>query len=234
VILVNNTFSGNSTGGRGAAILVSFFIVSHSSIINSVFYGHSTPAVYVETSYSLYNNLIDTSTDIAGSPDMIGNVSPGSISPFVDAANGNFRLAPGSLAIDAGLDPNSITFANLVRGQVADIRQALVIDLQGNPRPTPGTAVDIGAYEFLPMPIFISLSDCLFNWAESNYPSFFAPAGAMSNTLAPYYYRYYSQTNAYLGTSSADNHLYYLGPLSSNSILDVGALSSWLSTAGCQ
>ena len=81
---------------------------------------------------------------------------------------------------------------------------------------------------------FTSQSDCLFNWAESNYPNFFAPAGAISNTLAPYYYRYYPLTNAYLATSSADNHVYYLGPLSNNSILDVGPMSPLLSTAGCQ
>jgi hypothetical protein len=76
--------------------------------------------------------------------------------------------------------------------------------------------------------------DCLFNWAERTYPGFFTPAGATSSTLAPYYYRYYPQTNSYLGTSSADNHVYYLGPLSSNSFFDEGALSGWLSTAGCQ
>jgi len=83
------------------------------------------------------------------------------------------------------------------------------------------------------VPAFNSQSDCLFNWAEITYASFFAPAGAVSNTLAPYYYRYYPQTNAYLGTSSADNHVYYIGPLSNNSILDVGAMSPLLSTAGC-
>ena len=81
---------------------------------------------------------------------------------------------------------------------------------------------------------FTSQSDCLFNWAERTYPGFFAPAGAISNTFAPYYYRTYPQTNAYLATSSADSHVYYFGPLSNNSILDVGALSGWLSTAGCQ
>lgn len=84
------------------------------------------------------------------------------------------------------------------------------------------------------VPAFISQSDCLFNWAERTYPNWFAPAGAISNTFAPYYYRYYPQTRAYLGASFADNHLYYLGPLSNNSILDVGTLSGWLSTAGCQ
>jgi subtilisin family serine protease len=76
--------------------------------------------------------------------------------------------------------------------------------------------------------------DCLFNWAEKTYPTLFAPAGATSTTLAPYYYRYYSQTNAYLGTSYADNHVYYRGPLSNNSIVDEGPMSGWLTTAGCQ
>jgi hypothetical protein len=86
----------------------------------------------------------------------------------------------------------------------------------------------------IPTPILPSSSDCLFNWAERNYANLFAPAGAVSTTLAPYYYRYYPQTNAYLATSSTDNHVDYLGPLSNYSILDVGALSGWLATAGCQ
>lgn len=76
-------------------------------------------------------------------------------------------------------------------------------------------------------------SDCLFNWAERTYPNLFAPAGATANTSAPYYYRYYPQTRTYLATSSADNHLYYLGPISNNVISDVGAISVWLNTANC-
>lgn len=76
--------------------------------------------------------------------------------------------------------------------------------------------------------------DCLFNWAERTYPTLFAPAGATSTTSAPYYYRYYSQTSAYLATSSADNHVYYLGPASNSTILDAGALSTWLANANCQ
>jgi predicted outer membrane repeat protein len=204
LIVVNNTFSGNAAGVSGAAV----YVYSTSSIINSVFYGHSKPAIFAQSAYNLYSNLIDTSTGIAGStPIMVGNVAPGATSPFVNVANGNFRLAPGSLAIDTGLDPNSTTFASLMLGTPpAPIRQTLLKDLDGNPRPTPGTAVDMGSYEFVPPNVFTSRSDCLFNWAERVYPNLFAPAGAISNTLAPYYYRHYSQTNAYLGTSSADNH----------------------------
>jgi len=76
-------------------------------------------------------------------------------------------------------------------------------------------------------------ADCLFNWAEFRYPNLFAPAPAVSQTLTPYTYRYYAGTNAYLGTSSADNQVYYLGPASGNTLLGVGPLSSWRTTAGC-
>lgn len=79
-----------------------------------------------------------------------------------------------------------------------------------------------------------SPTECLFNWAESSYPSLFAPAGATTQLAAPYAYRHYTQTNAYLGTSSTDNHLYYLGPASGNALLDAGLVSGWLATAGCQ
>ncbi len=235
-IIVNNTFSGNSAIGPGAAIsLTSSSLLSPTSIINSVFYEHSTPAVYSGSPYNLYNNLINASTGIAGSaPLMAGNVTPGSISPFVNAANGNFRLAAGSLAIDAGLDMNSTTFANLVGSDPAPIRQALRTDLDGNPRPTPGTAVDMGAYEFVPPNVFTARSDCLLNWAGITFPGYFAPVSGISGTLATYYYRYYSQTNAYLAMSSADNHLYYLGPLSDYLVFDLGALTGWLTLAGCQ
>lgn len=77
-----------------------------------------------------------------------------------------------------------------------------------------------------------SQSDCLFNWAEKTYPTLFAPAAA-SNTLTPYYYRYYPQTLAYLATSATDNHVYYLGTISNNTVLDVGDLPTWQTAAGC-
>jgi len=58
------------------------------------------------------------------------------------------------------------------------------------------------------------------------------PAGAPTQVQLPYTYRYYKNTNSYVGVSSVDNHVYYLGP---NGVLqDVGQLSQWLSTAGCK
>jgi hypothetical protein len=84
------------------------------------------------------------------------------------------------------------------------------------------------------MPTTSSQTDCLFNWAEKNYPDLLAPGGATSLTFEQYYYRYYWQTRSYLATSSIDNHVYFLGPSSNDAILDVGGLSGWLVTAGCQ
>jgi len=76
-------------------------------------------------------------------------------------------------------------------------------------------------------------SDCLFGWAERSYPQVFAPAGALSATVAPYYYRYYSSTTTYLATSSVDSHLWVFGPASGNSLLDVGSMTTFMNTAGC-
>ena len=200
VISANSTFSGNSVGGLGAAIysLSQGTINSDpQSIINSLFYGHTKGAIYVGSAYNLYNNLIDTSTDIAGSsPKMSGNVVPGATSPFVDAANGNFRLDAGSLAINAGLDPNSTTFANLVGSRnVAALRAALLTDLDGNPRPKPGTAVDIGAYEYgsTAPPVYNIPSPTNVDQPFLRFYNPSATTGAVRGTL-------YDQTGAVLGT----------------------------------
>lgn len=75
-------------------------------------------------------------------------------------------------------------------------------------------------------------SDCLFNWAEKNYSGLFSPAGATSQTYSSYYYRYYPKTNAYLGVSSADDHLYYLSA-ADGKLLDVGSLAGWVFTSNC-
>jgi uncharacterized protein YkwD len=77
-------------------------------------------------------------------------------------------------------------------------------------------------------------SDCLFGWAERTYPQFFTPANAPSSaSLPPYYYRFYSGTNTYLATSSAGNHVWVYGPPFGNLLLDVGPVTSFLSSAGC-
>ncbi len=78
-----------------------------------------------------------------------------------------------------------------------------------------------------------SQEQCLLNWAESTpkYAGLFLPVGAATQISPPFTYRYYSQTNTYVGVSSDNNHVYYKGP---NGVLeDIGDLSTWLATAEC-
>ncbi len=75
--------------------------------------------------------------------------------------------------------------------------------------------------------------DCIFNWAERTYRELFAPAGVVSATWAPYYFRYYSGTANYLAASSTDNHIWLLGPVSGNSLHDVGLITNFMAAAGC-
>ena len=57
------------------------------------------------------------------------------------------------------------------------------------------------------------------------------PAGATSTNAGPYYYRFYSASNADLGVSSADSNVYYLR---AGTLQNVGPLANWLVTAGCR
>ena len=77
----------------------------------------------------------------------------------------------------------------------------------------------------------LAASDCLFDWAERFYAPLFAPAAGASLTYLGYYYRRYATTNSYLGISTLDNHVYYIGP--TGALQDVGPLPGWLVTAGC-
>lgn len=76
--------------------------------------------------------------------------------------------------------------------------------------------------------------DCLFTWGENRYPEYFSPPQAASQFQHGYYLRYYRITDAYLGVSIQDGHLYYYGPLSNQTLRDLGDAREWFKTAGCQ
>ncbi len=73
---------------------------------------------------------------------------------------------------------------------------------------------------------------CLLNWVETSYPNLFSPAGATTQKSSPFTYRFYRDTNAYVGIYSANNDVYYLGP--DRVLQNVGGLNIWLPQAGCQ
>ena len=77
-------------------------------------------------------------------------------------------------------------------------------------------------------------ADCVFTWGEHNYADLLTPGAPPSQTYAPYYYRHYPATNSYVGVSSTDSHLYFMGNYSNNQMLDLGAIATWKQTAKCQ
>jgi len=134
-------------------------------------------------------------------------------------------LAPGTTA------PHDL--AEFLPFTIAQVSHAVTANGQtvGTVTTESTTGIVLGTVPVLVTTTSVSPADCLFNWAEINYSSLFSPAGSISETSDPYYYRYYSATNSYLGTSSTDNHVYYLD---AGGLQDVGPLSGWLATAGCQ
>lgn len=78
-------------------------------------------------------------------------------------------------------------------------------------------------------------SDCLFNWAESNYAYLFAPPNKENMMYQGITYRYYPQTNSYLGANSVEGYVYVLASaVQENSIVNVGPISYWANLAGCR
>lgn len=78
-----------------------------------------------------------------------------------------------------------------------------------------------------------SEADCIFNWAEDNVPTLFAPKRPPSQTAGALRYRYYGSTTAYLGVTGDDTNLYYLA-LPSTTPRSVGASGAAAIQAGCR
>ncbi len=138
-----------------------------------------------------------------------------------------------------GCDPSNTTAASIDAAGVLTASSSLTEDtpvvvsaLCGND----SAGIPLGAVAKVTLQAAPTSSgqDCLFAWAEKNYPELFQPSGAASKTSGSYYYRYYSITNANLGVSSTDNHLYYLGSASRNALWDLGVWTTWASKAGCR
>lgn len=74
-------------------------------------------------------------------------------------------------------------------------------------------------------------TQCLFAWAEGQYPATFAASNRYTKFFEPYTYRHYSVSDSYLGVSSVDHHVYFMGP--DRVLQDQGSFFDWVSTAGC-
>ncbi len=142
----------------------------------------------------------------------------------LDVQNGGFTVfgrvtAPGMAVFDA--------MAALQR-----VSAAVFTDLPIRSLPTSGPLrgehlVLVKSATVLPAPA--SDADRVFDYLEAAYPQYLSPAGAVSTTGYGYYYRYYPETNAYVG--AANGVIYYLVPAIDSNINALGALADWLNSA---
>jgi alpha-tubulin suppressor-like RCC1 family protein len=103
--------------------------------------------------------------------------------------------------------------------------------------PIPGPVVGLNGQGFLNLGgtsinTLSADADKVFGWAEKTYPAFFAPANGTSLTIPGYRYRTYSGGGFLAVNDNGTAHLYYLGPLNNNTVMDLGLLSNWLTQAG--
>lgn len=79
-----------------------------------------------------------------------------------------------------------------------------------------------------------SRTSCFFDWAELAYPHIFNPRAKGLDSYADFSFRYYSGSQAFLAEKSGDGHMYYLGPLTDQSLRDLGPAVDWFDLSGCR
>jgi len=94
-------------------------------------------------------------------------------------------------------------------------------------------ARSVQVVELKPRSSLTAQADCVFAWAERQYPAYVQPAGGVSQTQGDYHYRAYAGTQSYLGISLSQGRLLFLDARGAGNLVDLGALSSWLAPAGC-
>lgn len=71
--------------------------------------------------------------------------------------------------------------------------------------------------------------DRIFNYLEAAYPQYLSPSVGAPGVALGYTYRYYSGSNAYVGTK--DGKVWYLVPGLNDSPSELGSVAQWLATA---
>ncbi|MCX7176384.1 MAG: cytochrome c [Proteobacteria bacterium] len=138
-----------------------------------------------------------------------------------------------------GMPPNGLKIDNLVAANRPDLIRR---QIQINPAMKFLTALmDADLAEiatFIAYPTTTD-ADCIFGWGEAILPALLAPR-TLSARANGFDYRYYPPANVYVGVAIAatdhQRHLYFLDAKTSDGLLDLGNIGSYLSAAlaaGC-
>ncbi len=135
--LTNCTFVGNSAEYSAGGMYSFDCCFGESTLTNCIFWGNMVGNSFSQISGCNPDINYSCIQGLTGALGGIGNIGDDPL--FVDAENGDLRLLPGSLCIDAG-DNSAVT---------------VTTDLDGNPRIVDGdddgeAIVDMGAYEAIP------------------------------------------------------------------------------------
>ncbi len=179
ILFANNTIAANKgeqleLGGGGSRIELDGNVIdgggSHQQAVVCLGQGAVLPVILTDN--DLFGGKGPALVGCTGAP------ATGEISAdphFVDPKHGNFRLAPGSPAVDSG-DPAAPYLP--------------ATDLDGSPR-VQGAAVDMGAYESTPLPPTGTVGSLSVTWSKTSLlvvwaaPAGGTPASSYRVTLGP-------------------------------------------------
>ena len=252
--LTNNTLVGNADRLRGGGLYVRLLESSPAS--DGTIFGRwndqnqSDIESQLDYGATLYNNIFLSNNADDAADFYINNDSDYDRTPSpVALSHNNFDQTPGlgyGTNIPVIIDPNNLDavdplFVDPDSGDLSLLPDSPMInagdpetpdlpatDIIGNPRVF-GGVVDIGAYEWRDAPVLDG--ECLLDWAETEYPRSFAPAGVETVDRSPLFYRVYSQSRTALGYNEERALVYFRNR--EGEVRDMGALETWLERAGC-
>ncbi len=158
----------------------------------------------------------------------------------LDGQNGGFTVfgrisTPSMAAVDALAALNTVNAAgctNALGGQAGAMGELPLIKALSSLNCDAIRAenlVVMRTVKELPKPSASSDSDRVFNYLEAAYPQYAAPASAPTLSALGYTYRYYANTQAYVGTK--DGMVFYLVPAISPNITPLAPVAELLQQA---
>ena len=76
------------------------------------------------------------------------------------------------------------------------------------------------------------MAECIFSWAEQENADQFAPGDVNSQQWNGYTFRYYSQSNTFLGIFH-EQEIHQLQPSKSSDIIPQDSIASYQNRSGC-